>query len=478
MHIYQQRVLGLILLFWCSACISHQKVKESDLRLSQYKIETFELKTKKPTSGYWWKELSDPDLEHLIQKSFAEQGRIKIQVIAVKQSAAALESKSSTLWPNLSLDLSASKSKQFSKNLISKSEEEVTLNSYGLNLRLNYEIDIFGVHRNSLSAAEYEVLIQVEKLKALLMETAVNVTKNWLEIREVNDQILLIKNTLQQDEQNLEKLLAELRNGTARTYQILQAKQRLISSKSEFPGLKSRFRFLQRNLVQLTGMTTEEIGKLTVKKSVPLTLSPQDLLIPSFMLKQNPTVRMAFLGLKAKDEAFASAVAAQYPQFRFTASIGTRESELEELINPDRILWSMAGNLLNPIFNRGALKNKALMQKQARTQSLIQYHLQWLKASQDLQQNLDKIHFGKEQLKLMQEKIDLVRATLQMIESGYQDGLNSWSELINSRKELFMSQKSMISARYSLLKNYMNLRGNITGNWASEITQELTKKDI
>ena len=85
--------------------------------------------------------------------------------------------------------------------------------------------------------------------------------------------------------------------------------------------------------------------------------------VPAQILSRRPDLVAAEQRLFATGASLTQAEASLYPQISLTGSGGTSTSELSGLLSGDSVVWGVAANLTQPVFQGGRLRANVRLQK-------------------------------------------------------------------------------------------------------------------
>ena len=161
--------------------------------------------------------------------------------------------------------------------------------------------------------------------------------------------------------------------------------------------------------------------------------------------------------LAATTQRVSEAKAALFPRIALTASGGRTSNDLEDLLDNNFTIWSLAGNFAQPIFQGGKLRgNVKLSQAQSR-QAVDNYISTVLRAYGEVETLLaDESLLQRRETELTEASAQSL-AALRLAEDRYNSGLEEFVTLLESQRRAVDAESQLISVRRARLDNRVNL---------------------
>jgi len=145
----------------------------------------------------------------------------------------------------------------------------------------------------------------------------------------------------------------------------------LAAARDTAQRLEAAYRQAVRALELLVGRYPK--AELEVPSQFARMPGPVPVGLPSELLERRPDVIAAERRVAAAFNRVGEAKAARLPRLALTANVSTVSSELFVLQNTDNPVWSVAGALLAPIFDGGALKTRAEIRTSEQKEALARF---------------------------------------------------------------------------------------------------------
>ena len=413
--------------------------------------------------GKWWKSFNMPGLNQMMEVGLKHNNEIQRSYAEMEQVQAALGGKSSLFLPEVSVSNANSKSSSIS----STTNKEVITDSFSLNLKASYDIDLFGSKQFQLNSAKLKLLVAIEKHKNLLNQVAGEISSVWFQIMDHQAQLAILKKKLELDQDNIQFIEENVQAGIMQVSELILAERNTIAIEKQIIELKKNNILSHHKFSRLMGnYPTNFVDKMAA--NFEPNFAPIERVLPSELIQRRPDIRIAISEVKIADQEIGIAVANRFPKLNITASYGRTNSDIQELLDPASAVWNFVGNITIPLFNSGKLKYEVEAKKAILNQKLAIYRDTLLKAFQEVENFLVEIHLQKQTIKLIQKEIALSKAYLNLIQEDFQSGLLNWIQVASAQKELFEVEKSFLAATKIYYQLQVSLYLALGGTWTKD----------
>jgi len=176
---------------------------------------------------------------------------------------------------------------------------------------------------------------------------------------------------------------------------------------------------------------------------VPLqaTPPPVPLGMPSDLLERRPDIATAERAMAQQNALVGVAKTAFYPQLTISGSGGFESTTLGSLITAPSAIWSLGGDLLQPVFNGG--KNRATLaaQKSAYDESVANYRESVLTAFQQVEDGLSDLNSLSRAAESQNAAVADARRALDIANNRYVGGLTNYLDVITAQSVLLTNER-------------------------------------
>ncbi|MFN3244327.1 MAG: efflux transporter outer membrane subunit [Planctomycetota bacterium] len=321
----------------------------------------------------WWREFGDQRLDELVALGLANNPNLQASVARFEAAAAAHTIAGAPLLPEADVSFNADRARRLFLGFPfgSGGVPSTTVTTYGLSLGVRWELDVWGRLRSADAAALADQQAAVHDLQAAQLSLAGQICRAWFAAVEARQQLALADATAAAFEKTLADVRDRFRRGVRPALEVHQAATNLANANANTAQRREALQRALRQLDMLVGRYPS--GRLAVADALPDELPAVPAGLPSELLQRRPDLRAAERRVAAAGCRVDAAEAALYPQFALTASGGTQSLDLEDLVDSDFRVWSIGGNLLQPLFRGGALRAEVRRQQAVRAEAFASY---------------------------------------------------------------------------------------------------------
>jgi len=319
----------------------------------------------------------------------------------------------------------------------------------------------------------FSVRIQKDRLEELenlsegnvslvIENTIYNVILSYYNILLAKEQVGIARNNMELSKDRYQRAKERKEIGSARTYDLLQAKNAFLQDSSDYLSAKSSYNNAVRELNYLMAESMEQTYQFTSKFKPDTTDFKIDIL-QNRMLENNKTLKNQYINLKLSKLDVNSAKSAYYPTLSLQGSGGYSDSETDfENMNQmnqssDSYNASVSLSLSYTIFN-GNQRKRAL--EAARIEKEIS-EIETEKMKHDLKnqlaQEFELYRVRKQLLNVAKENLKSAELNLQLSKEKFQSGaINSF----NFRDVQQIYQNAAYNyqrAKFNLIQSYNTL---------------------
>jgi NodT family efflux transporter outer membrane factor (OMF) lipoprotein len=190
--------------------------------------------------------------------------------------------------------------------------------------------------------------------------------------------------------------------------------------------------------------------------------------LPAQLLERRPDLIVAERRLAASHSRVQEAKAALLPRISLTASGGRSSSELDDLLSSQFNVWSLAGNLAQPLLEGGRLQANVDLSEARGREALATYASTVLRAFSEVETALAaESHLEQREQDLL-HSVEQSRAALVLAEDRYRLGLEEMVTLLESQRRLLNAESQWIAVRRQRLENRVDLHLALGGGFSIE----------
>jgi outer membrane protein TolC len=187
--------------------------------------------------------------------------------------------------------------------------------------------------------------------------------------------------------------------------------------------------------------------------------------MPSELLIQRPDIRFAEAQLASADASVLAARAAFFPSISLTGQYGIASTALKNLFTPQAILYQVAANLAQPIFDGFRLEGQLEQARGRQLELLSNYRKSIISGFTDVERALIAIVENAELERLQQQVVTASRQAFSIAESRLREGTVDLTTVLITQQALFNAQDNQVVARLARLQAVLSLYQALGGSW-------------
>jgi len=173
------------------------------------------------------------------------------------------------------------------------------------------------------------------------------------------------------------------------------------------------------------------------------------------------------------------ATAAFYPRITLTGSGGWQSRDIASLVNAPSAMWSLGGDLLQPIFNGGRNRANLASTRAAYDESVANYRESVLEAFQQAEDGLSGLALLDQAAKTQRTAVLDSRKALEIASNRYVGGLTTYLDVITAQSTLLSNERLATQLLGQQMVTSVALVKALGGSWdASEIEHEQVKPTL
>lgn len=405
----------------------------------------------------------------MVDEALAANPDLRASAERVNRAAALARASGASARPQMSAGLSGSRQEQKFVGLpiggggILSSIYE----SYGSVLSVSWEPDIWGKVRAGERAALADLEAQGFTYRGARASLAAEVARAWLALAEANEQVSLAnrvievrRNTEQTIADRFARALAQ-EGGSAADLRLAQAD--LATAEATLAQREGERDSAIRRLEVLLGRYPS--GSATGSATLPEVPKRPPAGLPSELLLRRPDLLAAERRFAASGQRVKEARLAFYPSFSLTGSLGTSTNQLKSVLDSDFGVWSMAGQIAQPILTGGALKSQLEERRAADREAVATLQGAVLKAFGEVERSLAADAYLAAQETATARAVERAKEASEAAVEDYAGGTGDVLTLLSAQSRAVLLSSQQLSLRRLRLDNRVNLHLALGGDY-------------
>jgi NodT family efflux transporter outer membrane factor (OMF) lipoprotein len=419
-------------------------------------------------TGEWWTLFRSPDLDGLVKQAIAGSPTLesaKARLVEAREEVAAVRG---GLSPQIGFSANVQEEKESAAAFGLKPNVAPLPANYSL-LQLgpsvSYDLDLFGGGRRRVERQSALADYQGDQLDAAYMILTGDTVTQAIQVAAVRAQQKALDDILDLDRQNLELVRKEREAGTVPDSDVVSAESQLAADETLKPGLDQQLSVAKHALAVLTGRAPGDwsppdfdMAALTLPGELPVSL-------PSQLVHQRPDILAAEAELHAASAQIGIATAQLYPDITLSAGISASSLNWGSLFSPSGLVWSVAGGLVQPVFDGGmrqAERSAALAEFKA---SAADYQQTVLLSFGQVADVLQALTHDADLLAAQQRALDLASESARLQRINYSDGGVGLINLLDAQRQYQQARLGYVRAQAQRYQDTIQLLVAMGGGW-------------
>jgi NodT family efflux transporter outer membrane factor (OMF) lipoprotein len=417
--------------------------------------------------GEWWKVFSDAELNTLEPQVAANNQNLKVADARFREARALIRFTHASLYPTVGTAPFAGGLRQSSNRpYISATSAANSGNGVGdiqLPVDLNYEIDVWGRVRRTVSAAREEAQASAGDRQTVLLSLQAELAVDYFEARTADAQEKLLNDTVQYYEEAYRITNNRFEGGVAPKSDVDQAKTQLEAARVQARDTTLQRAQFEHAIAVLLGEPPASftLGNAPLDARPPL-IPPG---LPSELLERRPDIAAAERRVAEANDRIGIARAAFYPTISLNGTVGLEATNFANLFNPSSLLWAIGPTLSQTVFDAG---RRAAVSEQANAsfdETVASYRQTTLTAFQQVEDNLIALRVLQQEAENQHQATLAAQSAEQIFNNRYVGGLDTYLQVVTAQTTALNNERNDIDIMRRQMDASVLLIKALGGGW-------------
>ena len=417
----------------------------------------------------WVARFGGRDLKVLVKEAYEANHDLKAAAARVERAEVLAKASGAAARPQVNAALNGSRDKRnfigfpFGGGGVASNIN----NSYGAQLSLSWELDLWGRIRAGQSAALADLESQGQQYRAARASLAAQVVRAWLVVAELNGQIELAKLALQSRMDTAESVRGRFERAVggqqATASQVRLAQTDVETARANLAARHAERDQAMRQLEVLLGRYPS--AKIVGTSQLPSLKKMPPAGLPSELLLRRPDILAAERQLAASGSRRKEAFLAFFPSFSLTGSSGRSTEQLGDIADSDFGVWSIAGQLAQPILSGGQLSANLKARSAEEKEALANLQKVVLQGFSEVEIALAAEQFLAMRVKAIEDGAELARDAEESARQEFALGTTDVLTLLQATSRRIELDSQALTLRRLRLDNRVNLHLALGGDY-------------
>ena len=402
----------------------------------------------------WIDAFGDPLLTELVGEALRNNRNLRAAAANVRRSWALAKQAGSPLLPSVDATGGAQRRQPF---------ENGGNNTFSLGVQASYEIDIWNrIEAGQQAAVENARATEADYLFSQY-SIASAVAQNYFLVVESQGQIDVAQGVVDALVEIRRIVRLRYRYGFASAYEVSLAESDLASALNSLETATNGKREALRALEQLIGRYPS--ADLMTPDLLPLNPAMPGAGLPSELLERRPDIIAAERSIAAAINNQQVARAARLPRITLSSGLGGASGQLENILDPANIAWTLASNILAPIFDGGARDAQVEISDADVDAAVAIYADTALNAFTEVETALDRGVSLRVRRAALEKQVGETENALRLSILQYKEGENDLIDVLSVQQRVFGAQSSLLALKRAQLSQYLEINLALGGDW-------------
>jgi multidrug efflux system outer membrane protein len=413
----------------------------------------------------WWHDFGDPVLDDLILTALQENQDVRIAAARVEQFLGALRSTRSQFYPQADYGGSASRSR-VSEDAFGIGGGDPYFTQFEAAGGVAWQADLFGRVRRQTEAAQADVYATEQARRGVILSLVTGVASSYVALLGLDRQLAIAEATLDNYAGTLKIFELRYTGGVVSKVELSQVQSEYERARAQVPNFQAQVQAQENLLSILIGRNPASLlrGRNIDDLSRPGVPSA----LPSSLLERRPDVLQAEQNLIAANADVGVAQSLYYPDISITGNYGGASDDLGSILDSSARQWSIAGNIIGPIFTAGRIAGQVQAAEAIREAALQNYEFTILNALREVNDALIATEKSVESFEALTRRVEALREFSRLSFLRFENGAASYLEVLYANNLLFDAELFAVQAQTETFNNLIDVYKSMGGGWVDE----------
>jgi NodT family efflux transporter outer membrane factor (OMF) lipoprotein len=425
----------------------------------------------KAVPSAWWQSFHSDKLNALVEQALTASPSLTAAQATLRQAQQLYAAQSgATRYPVVSAKLGVQRQKS-NNSAIGMDGGERIYDLYNAGVNVTYTFDLFGGNKRSLEAYAAQADYQQYQFQGARMTLVANVVTTAMLQAQYDAQIAATEAIIASQQHQLDIAQQRFKLGAINQSDVLNLQTLVAQTRATLPALHTR-------LAQTRTLLATLIGKTPAEAQLPqFTLAdfklPAELpvVVPSELVRQRPDIQASEALFHAASAQYGVAIASAYPQINLSANLGSQALAASSLFGASSIVWGLASQLVQPIFN-GGLKAGIKGAEASFDAAAANYRVTVLQAFRNVADALQQLDSDAQTLQAQASANQSAQAALSLVQQQFKLGSVSYLQLLTAQQQAQQTQIALVTVQAQRLIDTAALYQAMGGGWKNDVHTE------
>ena len=412
----------------------------------------------------WWKTFGSSELSEFIEKARVENLDLAVAVARVNEAHAQTTIQRAALFPQIGAQAQALRSPSAESGQAINGQSYSAGNSFGLTFGASYELDVWGLARANLHAANEMLKSARFAQQAVALTVTANVANTYFNVLALRVRIAIANEDITAINDILDTIKLRVSTGKSSRLDLAQEQAQMESVEAQVPVLEEQELEARVALAVLLGERPEGF-EVKTQSPAAFHLPVVGTGLPSELLVRRPDVAEAEANLAAAHANLDAARAAFFPQVALTGNGGFASTTISALLHGPSFAYDFGTNLLQTVFDGGKLIGQKNLSQATQSQLIASYQSAVLNAYADVENALGQVTNNSKAENHLQREVEAAREAFTIAQLQYRQGTTDLLTVLQAQQTLFSAEDQLAQITLAQMQAVVHLFEALGGGW-------------
>jgi NodT family efflux transporter outer membrane factor (OMF) lipoprotein len=409
--------------------------------------------------GKWWETYGDPVLNALEDRVEVSSNTLQIAEAQYRQAQAAATIAGAALFPAITADGSADRSRSPARGSIPGSIG----NTFGAELAASWEFDLWGRVRRSAQAGRAAAEASSADLESVRLSVHAVLAQTYFSLRVADTGQRLYERIITDFARSLKMTQNRYAQGVDARADVVAAEAQLKTAQAQAIDVALQRTQLEHAIAVLLGQPPAAFALVPADLTIAPPVPP--VLLPSQQLERRPDIAGAERRLAAASAQIGVAEGGYFPVISLSGAAGYQGQSYSHLFSVPNEIWSVGAGAVMPLFEAGKVRAQVRQARAAYDESLANYRQTVLTAFQEVEDNLAAAAILAQEAAMEDEAVTAARQSATITLNQYQAGTVSFLNVVTAQAAQLDAERTAVQLLGRRLNASVTLLKAAGGDW-------------
>ncbi|QWT19195.1 efflux transporter outer membrane subunit [Bacillus sp. NP157] len=411
----------------------------------------------------WWTLYSDPRLDDLQGRLLKNNATLAAAYAHYQEAEAFTKQVRAGLFPTFGLNANAARNRESDTKPLRGATSPAYYNSYTIGGQLDYEVDLWGRVRDTVTAGTAEQAAAQGDLAQAQLSLQAQLADSYLQLNGQDRQIKVLSESIDAFSKALQLTQSRHEGGIASGLDVARAQTQVSNAKSQLTQAQAQRAVVLHAIAVLVGDSASSFTLETKDDAMKVPTIPLE--VPSALLQRRPDVAAAERRTAAANARVGVARSAFFPQITLDGQGGWQSDQWGGIASAPNRFWAIGPTVLLNVFDGGRRKAAVESAKAATDEAGAKYRDVVLNAFAQVEDNLTLLRDLGSALTDQRAAADAAQRSVDLSLNRYREGAVGYLDVVQAQTSALDARRSVIDLETRQLRASVALIRALGGGW-------------